>query len=118
MEIVKTNRDFLILVEICREISTLSRLFEPRHVNNLEIWNISVKKFTNYTTSRLRSRKSVEICYNFHFSTDISIKIEIFCSEKVIESLSSFLNLDRDVLIVETKILTLLRFSLLSRLTF
>ena len=50
----------------------------------------------NLPTSQSRARKSVEICYNnFHVSTDIFIPIAIFCSGKVIESLSRFLNLDR-----------------------
>jgi hypothetical protein len=49
IKIVETNQDFLILVEICQEILTLSRLFEPRHVKNLENWNILIEKCTKST---------------------------------------------------------------------
>ncbi len=80
-------------VEICWEISTLSR---PKVSTD---WEISTWKCKNPRTSRSRSRQTVKKRQKF-------------------QTKSRFLDLDRDISIVETNFLKLLRFSRPSRLTF
>ncbi len=125
IEIVKTGRDcwdksrFLdIGWDLLRNLDIIET-FWARTCQKFWYFEISWSRNVQYLlTSQTRLRKSDEICYYINVSTDILISIEIFCSEKVIKSLSRFLNLDWDISIVETNFWKVSRFSQLSRLTF
>ena len=91
VEIVEICRD---AVEICREISTLSR---PKVSTD---WEISTRKCKNPRTSRSRSRQTVEKRWKFQISTNFSISIETFrtfrtCRDKIEISRSRSRYLDR-----------------------
>jgi hypothetical protein len=95
VEIFEICRDFSRFVEIYRDISTLSRLFEVlQDQKSRQIEKSQSRNVIKLTNSRSRTRQTVKICQKCHVSTDFSISI------------------------VETNFLKLSRFSRPSRLTF
>ncbi len=89
IEIVETNRDcrdfwdLSRLFEIYRDILTLSRLFEVlNYQKSRQVEKSRSRNVIKLTNSRSRSRQTVEICQKCHVSTDFSISIETFGTER------------------------------------
>ncbi len=108
---VKWNR----LFKMYQDTSTLLRLFEVlQDQKSQQIEKSRSRNGIKLTNSWSRLRQTVEVCQKCHVMISQSWS-RLLGLEGGVETKSRFLNLDRDILIIETNFLKVSRFSRLSR---